>query len=846
MKKRIFTILILAAVMTLFSATYYVDSILGNDTFAGTEVAPWKTISYGISQADSSDTLMLFGSFLLTSDAGSTTDGIEITKSLTFIGEGAKNTFVKAAATPGTATSRVFQVNIGVIVTMRNLSIENGVANTGGGISNNGVLTLENVNISSNESTNSGGGVSSSTNLHVTNSTIHSNSAVNYGGGIYCTPLLFNSNFSMENCTISGNSTTDKSSFGGGIDLSVFSSNRDVITNATINSCTIAENMSGSKAGKGINVRTYEQMFNNSIVNLNISNSIISNGTSGNYNEDTSGGGTINLDRSYTLCSDATMPNGASDGNIDSTDPLLEPLADNGGSTLTHSMSVFFSPAINKISLYAGSSDYNGAPLTDQRGVPISRGDNKDMGALEFNGGGIYYVNSETGNDSLNIGSESSPWKNLSKALSQIFDDDIIDMTGIFYMDEDPGANEFVNNGYNVAAEHNTANVTIRGQGADQTYLKACHDGEVAVSRLFYVPDGYSLTIKDISLQNGYDSNNGGAILAAGDNLTIENVMISNCSTLETGYGGAIYSTEGSIDIINSTIYDNTADENGGGIYVFIRDEDMVINITNSTFSNNSAYSGGAIYAKLSTTDDTYTWNLDVNINACTFSSNLCYFNTTGSFMAIEHDLNCNINVTLKNSIISNVYTNAGPFINFDRSYTICYDNSIDISGIGNQNNVACRLYSLSDNGGGTLTHALFDDSPAVDAIPIEAGTSDYNGAPLLDQRGVSIIDTNKDMGAYEGSIPFVYFLPAPVITFFEYETIATIKWNTVVLATGYAVYSSPDPYGTFTQDTTGTFGNKEWSKWFGGDDKYFFYMTSLDSTMTDKSIPKEIHIEKP
>jgi hypothetical protein len=51
-------------------------------------------------------------------------------------------------------------------------------------------------------------------------------------------------------------------------------------------------------------------------------------------------------------------------------------------------------------------------------------------------------------------------------------------------------------------------------------------------------------------------------------------------------------------------------------------------------------------------------------------------------------------------------------------------------------------LGPLQDNGGPTLTHALLDGSPALDA-----GTSD--GAPPTDQRGVPR-DNPPDIGAYE------------------------------------------------------------------------------------------------
>ncbi|WP_279322556.1 choice-of-anchor Q domain-containing protein, partial [Rhodothermus marinus] len=63
------------------------------------------------------------------------------------------------------------------------------------------------------------------------------------------------------------------------------------------------------------------------------------------------------------------------DGNLIGQDPLLGPLADNGGFSLTHAL-LPGSPAID-----AGTSE--GAPEEDQRGVSRPQGQAIDMGAYE-------------------------------------------------------------------------------------------------------------------------------------------------------------------------------------------------------------------------------------------------------------------------------------------------------------------------------------------------------------------------------------------------------------------------------------------------------------------------------
>ena len=52
-------------------------------------------------------------------------------------------------------------------------------------------------------------------------------------------------------------------------------------------------------------------------------------------------------------------------------------------------------------------------------------------------------------------------------------------------------------------------------------------------------------------------------------------------------------------------------------------------------------------------------------------------------------------------------------------------------------------LGPLADNGGPTQTHALLDDSPAINA-------GDAASCPLTDQRGQKRSDGKCDIGAYE------------------------------------------------------------------------------------------------
>jgi hypothetical protein len=136
-----------------------------------------------------------------------------INKNLTIAGPGAGNLTVS-----GNHTSRVFDVAKGT-VTLSGLTISNGSANgststtiQGGGIYNDGTLTVSNSTLSYNTANNNGGGIANDGTLTVSGSTLSNNSVPQpgyEGGGI--------SNFgtlTVSNSTLSGNSVYD---YGGGI-----------------------------------------------------------------------------------------------------------------------------------------------------------------------------------------------------------------------------------------------------------------------------------------------------------------------------------------------------------------------------------------------------------------------------------------------------------------------------------------------------------------------------------------------------------------------------------------------------------------------------------------------------
>lgn len=260
--------------------------------------------------------------------------------------------------------------NEGGNLTLTGLVISGNTAVNGGGVSNgaNGTLTLRETTISNNLATDSGGGMTtlSGSTVNIINSTIARNIAVapttNGGGGLRVGGIA-----NIANSTFSGNIA--QNGRGGGI--------FHVGTSLTLNNVTITDNTAGLSTGG---------LFNNSPTAFNLRNSIIAKnvGLGGDVT------GTVNS-HGNNLIGIVGFESIFINTDLIGQNPLLAPLANNGGQTQTHAL-LPNSPAVN-----AGNNCVVNAncpagnpfqPLTtDQRGsgFPRQMGANVDIGAFEVN-----------------------------------------------------------------------------------------------------------------------------------------------------------------------------------------------------------------------------------------------------------------------------------------------------------------------------------------------------------------------------------------------------------------------------------------------------------------------------
>lgn len=259
---------------------------------------------------------------------------------------------------------------VGGNIIIRNTRIEgNRAAGNGGGmflfgypqdkVTIEGSTIVNNQVIKDNKGEAFGGGVMAGpTELTISDTTFANNQSQQEGGGLWFTG---ESPVNITNSTFSGNKAEDddNTGVGGAIASRHWDSTTDVVNT------TFVDNYAGSQGGA---------IFQGNKP-ISVENSIFDNNTVGNPSNTQQQTNVELIDGGGNLQWSSNNPNEAKvTENITIANPLLGPLQNNGGSTLTHAL-LASSPAIN-----AGNS--TDAPTTDQRG--IVRDSRPDIGAYEF------------------------------------------------------------------------------------------------------------------------------------------------------------------------------------------------------------------------------------------------------------------------------------------------------------------------------------------------------------------------------------------------------------------------------------------------------------------------------
>jgi predicted outer membrane repeat protein len=380
---------------------------------AGTYTVCASGCDFSTIQAALGDERVTTGDTIQVADAVHTEAGITASKDVTIQGQGAEKTIVQAHVTLEESPDRVFLIAQGATVTIRDLTIRHGNAHLddvdwrcGGGIANKGTLTVEDCIIHNNTGNNGGGIWSSNGTLTVVNSsihhntadriapdgwddgfgggieleggdvltlvnsTVHDNEAKSQGGGIY---VAFGSTATLNTCTISGNQST---TYGGGLyTMGVLH----------LTQCTVANNVAKAEPAAGqIGERVRKDHLHAGggvyvMGTLHYTNSIIANNSKGDC--------ALSPPDAYGVRGKlgSNSNNLVGDGSCEaaySGDPMLGPLADNGGPVLTHAL-LPGSPAIDVVpaAFCTITTDERGQPRPEACEAPDTPG---DLGAFEL------------------------------------------------------------------------------------------------------------------------------------------------------------------------------------------------------------------------------------------------------------------------------------------------------------------------------------------------------------------------------------------------------------------------------------------------------------------------------
>ena len=531
------------------------------------------------------------GGAVITFDPGLSGAVITLSNTLTIN----TNLTIDASALPGglqingNGSVQIFNVATNVTVFLNSLTITNGYStNDGGGILNDGTLTLTNCTLLGNSAPyvglgvgGLGGGIYNIGTLTLNQCTLSGNSAGS-GGGIaddYGT-------LTMIQCTLSGNSAT----LGGGIS--------DYVDKLTLNQCTLSGN-SATDSGGGIfnnyegaltlnqctlSGNNYDGICYYRAGTVTMTNTIVA----GNWDDDidtyiyypitlTYGGSNL-VQSVYNFGGTITGPAPLTNA------PDLAPLGNYGGPTQT------MPPLPGSPAIDAGSNDATNDFATDQRGLPRFVGPQVDIGAVEFQASPVV-TNADSGPGSLRYA--------------------IVYVTNNATITFDPGLSGAtitlsntlaINTNLTIDASALPGGLQINGNGSVEIFNVASSTATVFLN---------SLTIT-----NGFTSGDGGGIGNYGL-LTLNQCTLSGNYATNGNGGGGIYNG-GTLALNQCTLSGNSANVvfglrgGGGGIGNF-----GALTMNQCTLSGNSALiggdGGGGIYNY---------WQSTMTLNQCTLSGN--------------------------------------------------------------------------------------------------------------------------------------------------------------------------------------------------------------------------------
>ena len=696
-------------------------------------------------------------------------------------------------------------------VRLENVRVAENSAAEGGGIANgpNGIMELDHVDVRSNHATGRGGGIANEGTFSMTRSTLANNTSAKGAAGAY----------------LDGRTRVDRSTFStnlanyfapqaaGGIHVAGYST----LTNITVSG---NDGFPGGVLVTGTAELTHATIADNQI---------------GLMNDDDSGTtmvtASILYDPSYPACAGTIYTFGFNIDNGDTcmfwhhsdrthTDPMLGDLASDLGPTAVRPLGPS-SPAYDMV-----SRDF---AATDQRGVSRDRG-RGDAGSYETLGDRFCVnslgdeVDARPGDGACLTARETCTLRAAVMETNALPGPDgvsfcvrgVIELRTIGANEDDAATGDL--DILDDLAIHGAGvrRLTINGYGADRIFDIGPRGENIGVeiSNLTIlggevtgggggaaVHDHASLRLANARLLNSGShatiwATSGGGIRSWG-NLDLLRVAIEKNEAASPRWGsiGGGISSSGVLRMRESSLYANSVDRAGGGLY-----SDGFAELSGVRVEGNSAYAGGGIVNAhaLSVLDSTMVGNFAVaeggalwvgvpasieaihtRLERVTLMENENQLVLLGAAVHANNDIDIvnstvsgNIggpalyfadaatltNVTIANNdggvagrtieAVNSIFGSTSGLHPVCSARILSLGYNIDVGGscrLGDptdQSNTDPRLLSLADNGGLTWTHEIMSSSPAVDR-------GDDHACTDTDQRGMARVGI-CDIGAYE------------------------------------------------------------------------------------------------
>ena len=605
-------------------------------------------------------------------------------------------------------------------------ALVNRSANANGALLGVGTLTVRNCNfgvVNGNRSRR-GGAIASETGSQtiVQNCYFNSNGA-RFGGAIFAQSALTidNSTFDGNSGSVEGGAIYAETGADARINNSTFANNRaDGLGGAlralggavALESCTINRNSSFNNTAGGLSAAS------GALVRAR--NTIVAGNSGGDVNSTASSGPTIESG-GYNLIGFGNVASNfnATGDQTNVADPRVNSLRRNAGATPTSSLQPG-SPAIDR-----GAS----ALATDQLGVrrPIdiasvpNAANGSDIGAVEF---------------------DAAQEPRASSTLVVNTTTDIDDGTcGLSHctLREAIGA-------ANAAAGFNIINFTTEVFGNSRRVITLNGTRLTAIADLMIImAPAVGVTIDGANQSGVFE-------IAASGEASLRNLTIRNGNDRS---GAGIYN-KGNLTVFNCTLFNNTAEFDGGAI----RSDNGRLSLQQSTLSGNKARDGSAVYNFRGT----------ASIRTSTLVSDRTLYSTQNFASSSSQTL-----MTVYNSIVAGAeaVTSISPGSSGATSSIQSEGYNIVSGGAsinsfqkpGDQINIApsdVGLGALGENGGPTPTIALLAGSPAING-----GDPNFVTSLEFDQRGAGfnrVIGVRVDIGAFEAQkeLPGVTVTIAP------------------------------------------------------------------------------------